>query len=232
LDTARQKMIAEAGIDHLKDISALPVEDINTENFPGLSLVNRNQLRDLARHIRVGRKILWTSTMMDIWSQLGLAIVSPNHQNTGGLSGTSSELKPASNLIKFTSEKMDKFSGTQEAWPDWLKEAVSKLCSAGYRRILDNHQAALDDKKVNQQLYHLLEQAVLKGMAEHLVTQFKDSQDGNEAYTALLKWYERATSRADLASRACTRLDALKLMPGGTHMITSTILLKLCWYPL
>ncbi|MGH7973997.1 MAG: hypothetical protein ACREBR_00625 [bacterium] len=218
LDDDVQFRCASHGVASCPDLAFLPPDLLDKEQFDDMSVVEKERFKEVIRFVRKGHVITKKTTIQTIINQ---STENATKKKRKAISDDSTEkdnssdddLKPSLHT-KFDTEKLDRFSGAQEAWDNWLMMINAQLGSAGFSKVLTTKDYAINHKKENKRLYHLLMRATIEGSAHHLINEYVNTHDGYSAYHNMVRFYEGDQSRLNLA-RARTEWEKLKLFPGG-----------------
>ncbi|MGH3053690.1 MAG: hypothetical protein ACRDL7_01770, partial [Gaiellaceae bacterium] len=217
----KKKMINTIAIEacHLKYITAA---DLETSAFEGFRKVEKLLLMDIVEAISLGYKITTNTDISDIYKALTSANKSKSSDQSTGINKMTihntdlcEQKEPTIQLTKFQLDKIDKFTGSIEAWDDWSHALLSKLGAAGYMDLIEDANFARTHPKQNAQLYYQLDQATSGGTAAYLITEYDDNKDGHSAYKDLLKEYEGGLNSKNQERKARDTLATLKHLPGS-----------------
>jgi hypothetical protein len=116
--------------------------------------------------------------------------------------------------LKITSQSVKPFSGQSSAFAKWKNNTECVFNGTGYERILTNAEYALTHPKKNSMVYSQLTISTDDGSASHLVSQHKETQDGHQAWQALLGHFHGSKISIRTAKAIREKLSRLQFYEG------------------
>ena len=206
LSPDQAKVLTDAGIASMDDLSALAFEDFK-RICPGLTVVQQRRLEKVGLYhanggtFKDGETTYKQVTLFLAYIKRGMttkkALAHAKNEDANVDDDSDAEGKKKSDdgkddsALRMYINTLEKFDGEPISWIEWEKTTKTTLGQTIFAPLLgtppkDNPK----EKKRNQKLYNVLLAAVQHGSAEHVVQGKKD--DGHAAWAAMQEWYGSA----------------------------------------